>query len=321
VSELTSPELTGEWEHQLKQIEQRQLDADSFMHEIEKMTQAIVRRAKEYERDTVPGDYATLATPCPRCGGVVKENYRRFACTQCDFSIGKHPGGRTFEIPEVEELLQKRELGPLSGFISKMGRPFSALLRITDEHKLEFDFGQKDDESDEPVDFSGQTALGRCPKCGHGVFEHGMNYVCEKSVGPDKSCTFRSGKVILQQEIEPDQMRKLLAEGKTDLLTGFVSSRTNRKFKAYLVTQKDGKTGFEFEPRPEKPGKKTAGKTAAKTAEAGAVKTTAKKAAKKTAKKSASKSAAKKTAKTAAKKTAATAVSTVPNDLDDDPPF
>jgi len=321
VSELTSPELTGEWEHQLKQIEQRQLDADSFMHEIEKMTQAIVRRAKEYERDTVPGDYATLATPCPRCGGVVKENYRRFACTQCDFSIGKHPGGRTFEIPEVEELLQKRELGPLSGFISKMGRPFSALLRITDEHKLEFDFGQKDDESDEPVDFSGQTALGRCPKCGHGVFEHGMNYVCEKSVGPDKSCTFRSGKVILQQEIEPDQMRKLLAEGKTDLLTGFVSSRTNRKFKAYLVTQKDGKTGFEFEPRPEKPGKKTAGKTAAKTAEAGAVKTTAKKAAKKTAKKSASKSAAKKTAKTTAKKTAATAVSTVPNDLDDDPPF
>lgn len=286
VSELTSPELTGEWEHQLKQIEQRQLDADSFMRDIQEMTDVIVRRAKEYERDTVPGEYATLTTPCPKCGGVVKENYRRYACTQCDFSIGKHPGGRTFEVQEVEELLQKRELGPLSGFISKMGRPFAALLRITDEYKLEFDFGQKDDDSDTPVDFSGQTPLGACPKCGQGVYEHGMNYICEKAVGPEKSCTFRSGKVILQQEISPEQMRKLLTEGKTDLLTGFVSARTNRKFKAYLVTQKDGKTGFEFEPRPEKAGKKTA----------------AKKAAKKTAKKA----AAKKAAKTTAKKAAAT---------------
>ncbi len=330
VNELTSPELTGEWEHQLKQIEQRELDANSFMREIQDMTQAIVRRAKEYERDTVPGEYATLSTPCPKCGGVVKENYRRFACTQCDFSIGKHPGGRTFEIAEVEELLQKRELGPLSGFISKMGRPFAALLRITDEQKLEFDFGQKDDESDAPIDFSGQTPLGKCPKCAHGVYEHGMNYLCEKSVGPEKSCTFRSGKVILQQEIAPDQMRKLLAEGKTDLLTGFVSSRTNRKFKAFLVIQKDGKIGFEFEPRPEKPGKKTAAKTAAKAAatDVGDTATTtgvkkatkaAKKTAKKTAKKAASKTAAKKTVvrKTAAKSAAPTA----PDDLDDDPPF
>ncbi|MBN9401235.1 MAG: DNA topoisomerase III, partial [Burkholderiales bacterium] len=127
VNELTSPELTGEWEHQLKLIEQRKLDRESFMREIAQMTQVIVKRAKEYERDTVPGDYATLQTPCPKCGGVVKENYRRYACTACDFSIGKHPGGRTFEIAEVEELLEKRTLGPLTGFISKMGRPFAAV--------------------------------------------------------------------------------------------------------------------------------------------------------------------------------------------------
>ncbi|GAA0779136.1 DNA topoisomerase III [Castellaniella ginsengisoli] len=295
VNELTSPELTGEWEHQLKLIEQRQLDRESFMREIAQMTQVIVKRAKEYERDTVPGDYATLQVPCPKCGGVVKENYRRYACTACDFSIGKHPGGRTFEVPEVEELLTRRELGPLTGFISKMGRPFAAVLRITDEYKLEFDFGQRDDEDAEPVDFSGHTPLGACPKCGGRVFEHGMNYVCERAVGPEKSCTFRSGKVILQQEIPAAQMSKLLATGKTDLLDGFVSSRTNRKFKAFLVRQADGKVGFEFEPRPSKAGAKTAAKTATKTA--------AKPAAKKTA---AKKAAAKKTAvkKAAAKKAA-----------------
>jgi DNA topoisomerase-3 len=316
VNELTSPELTGEWEHQLKLIEQRQLDRESFMREIAQMTQVIVKRAKEYERDTVPGDYATLQTPCPKCGGVVKENYRRYACTACDFSIGKHPGGRTFEVSEVEELLEKRTLGPLTGFISKMGRPFAAVLRITDEFKLEFDFGQKEDEDTEAVDFSGQTPLGACPKCGGHVYEHGMNYVCEHSVGPNKTCTFRSGKVILQQEIPADQMTQLLSTGKTRLFDGFVSSRTNRKFKAYLVRQDDGKIGFEFEPRPAKAGAKaaTAGKAAGKAGPAktkAAVKTPAKTSAKTAAKTTkAAKAPAKSTAKagkTPARKTAATA--------------
>lgn len=333
VSELTSPELTGEWEQRLKQIEQRQLDRDEFMREIAQITQIIVKRAKEYERDTVPGDYATLSTPCPKCGGVVKENYRRYACTVCDFSIGKHPGGRTFEVPEVEALLKERTLGPLSGFISKMGRPFAALLRITDDYKLEFDFGQNDAENEEAVDFSGHTPLGACPKCGGRVFEHGMNYVCEKSVGPEKSCDFRSGKVILQQEIAAAQMQKLLADGKTDLLDGFVSSRTNRKFKAFLVKQANGKIGFEFEARPEKPGakktaaKKTASKTAAATTTEDASTTTSavkKTAAKKTAaKKTAAKKTATKASKTAVKKTAvkkATKAVAATAD-DDDPPF
>ncbi|MEI2416623.1 DNA topoisomerase III [Orrella sp. JC864] len=306
VAELTSPELTGEWEHKLKQIEQRQLDRDAFMREIAQMTQVIVKRAKEYDRDTVPGDYATLSTPCPKCGGVVKENYRRYACTNCDFSIGKHPGGRTFELPEVEELLAKREIGPLSGFISKMGRPFAAILKLDADCKLEFDFGQNDEQNDEPVDFSQSEPLGPCPKCSARVFEHGMSYVCEKSVGPQRSCDFRSGKVILQQEISRGQMAKLLAEGRTDLLDGFVSSRTNRKFKAYLSRQADGKIGFEFEPRPEKPGRKTpAGKAAGAVAGAPAGATAAKKA---PAKKAAAKKAAAKKApakKAAAKKAAA----------------
>jgi DNA topoisomerase-3 len=129
-----------------------------------------------------------------------------------------------------------------------------------------------------------------------------MSYVCEKSVGPEKTCDFRSGKVILQQEISREQMEKLLTDGRTDLLDGFVSSRTNRKFKAFLVRQPDGKIGFEFEPRPEKPGRAPA-KTAAKTA---AKKAPAKKAAvKKTATKTATKTAAKKAVKKAAPKKAA----------------
>lgn len=260
VEELTKPELTGEWEHKLAQMERGQMQRDAFMREIAAMTEAIVRRAKEFDRDSVPGDYATLTTPCPNCGGVVKENYHRFACTACDFSIGKHPGGRSFSLAEVEELLATKHLGPLTGFRSKMGRPFAAELKLAREGgqgqwKLEFDFGQADAsaEGGEAPDFSAQEPLGHCPKCGGRVFDAGSSYVCERAVGPQPACDFRSGRIILQQPIEPEQMRKLLADGRTDLLDGFVSSRTRRKFKAFLVRQPDGRVGFEFAPRPGAP--------------------------------------------------------------------
>ncbi|WP_423195299.1 MULTISPECIES: DNA topoisomerase III [unclassified Cupriavidus] len=336
VEELTQAELTGEWEHKLAQIERGRLKRDEFMREIAQMTQQIVKRAKEYDSDTIPGDYATLDTPCPQCGGQVKENYRRFACTACDFSISKIPGGRQFEIEEVEELLLKKEIGPLQGFRSKMGRPFAAILKLAKDDeghwKMEFDFGQSDDDNDgEPIDFSEQTPVGTCPKCGGSVYEHGMKYVCENAVGSAKSCDFTSGKIILQQEISREQIGKLLTDGRTDLLTGFKSSRTGRNFKAFLVKQPDGKIGFEFEVREPKAGAKgAAAKSAAKAgadndgaeaAPAKATRATARTAASKSAAakapakaptkaaaKTASKTPAKKVAaKTAARKTKATA--------------
>ncbi len=267
VSELTAPELTGEWEYKLAQMERGRLGREEFMREIAEMTRQIVERAKNYQLDTVPGDYATLAAPCPKCGAVVQETYKRFACTKCDFSITRIPGGRQLEVAEAEQLLREGTIGPLQGFRSRLGRPFAAILKLTPEHKLEFDFGQDGGEgSAEPVDFGDQQPVGPCPKCGAGVYEHGMSYVCEKSVGPARNCDFRSGKVILQQEVSREQMHKLLAEGRTDLLQGFVSARTRRGFKAFLVRGADGKIGFEFEPRPAR-----AGKGARATAEAGTV--------------------------------------------------
>jgi DNA topoisomerase III len=251
VAELTMPELTGEWEHKLAQMERGRLDRDAFMSEIAEMTRHMVERAKGYGPTDVPGDYVTLAEPCPRCGGVAKENYRRFACTACDWSITKAPSSRLFAAAEVEQLIREKTIGPLQGFRSKLGRPFAAILKLVEpDWKMEFDFGQSelDAANETPVDFSDQQAVGACPKCAASVYEHGMSYVCEKSVGPDRSCDFRSGKVILQQPIERAQMEKLLGTGRTDLLDAFVSSRTRRRFKAFLVRQPDGKVGFEFQP-------------------------------------------------------------------------
>lgn len=166
------------------------------MQQIQAMTEKLVKKAKEYDRDTVPGDYATLSTPCPNCGGVVKENYRRYGCTGsdgqgagCGFSFTKSPAGRTFETAEAEQLLRDRRLGPLDGFRSKAGWPFVAEVTIVrDEeggnYKLEFDFGDDaaSEDTGELVDFASQQSLGPCPKCGAPVFEHGSNYVCAKAV-------------------------------------------------------------------------------------------------------------------------------------------
>jgi DNA topoisomerase-3 len=180
--------------------------------------------------------------------------------------------------------------------------------------KLEFDFGddKKNEETGEIVDFSASESLGACPKCGSPVHERGSNFVCSKTVPteaqPTPSCDFKSGKIILQQPVEREQMTKLLATGKTDLLDKFVSMRTRRSFKAFLAwNAEENKVSFEFEPRVSKyPPRKTKtpfGKAApAKAAGKTAAKTTAKTAAAKTAKAPAKK-AAKSAAKSAAVKT------------------
>lgn len=262
ITELSSPELTGEWEYKLARMEKGELSRAEFMQHIMAMTREIVERAKTYDSDTIPGDFGLLQTPCPKCGGLIRETYKKFQCSDCDYSLWKIVAGRQFEPHEIETLLSTGRVGPLLGFRNKMGRAFNAEIRLNDDKLPEFDFGQpREGEAAEAPDFSAQTSLGACPKCGSGVYEHGSTYVCEKSVGPEKQCDFRSGKVILQQPIEPEQMQKLLSTGKTDLLRLFVSSRTHRKFSAMLVWDaKAGKVGFEFEPRAPKTPKATAAK-------------------------------------------------------------
>ena len=289
VEELSKPELTGEWEYKLAQMEHGKLGRAEFMSQIAEMTKHIVRKAKEYDHATVPGDYATLETPCPNCGGVVKENYRRYTCTGkdgngegCGFTFGKTPGGRTFELAEVEQFLRDKKIGPLEGFRSKAGWPFTAelALKFNEEEKnwkLEFDFGNEADETGELVDLSGLEPLGPCPKCGGRVFELGSNYICEKAVRTEAqsepSCDFKSRKIILQQPVPREQMVKLLETGKTDLLDKFVSMRTRRPFKAFLKWDAEaGKVNFEFTPSKYPRKERPAGAqrpAAAKTATAG----------------------------------------------------
>ena len=213
--------------------------------------------------------FATLKTPCPKCGATVQENYRKFQCQSCDFAIWRVMSGRELAPEEVEELIEKRAVGPLTGFRSRMGRPFAGALKLSAEMKAEFDFGHGEDRRNgeaEAPDFSAQEPLGACPKCGARVFQQPVAYVCEKSVGAERSCDFRSGRVILQRSIEREQMLKLLSTGKTDLLHRFISKK-GRPFSAFLVRGTDGKVGFEFAPRAAKRVSATPSRSAVRSSE------------------------------------------------------
>ena len=263
IPELISPELTGEWEYRLNEMEHGKLSRPEFMRGIEDMTRHIVERAKAHESETVPGDYVTLKTPCPKCSGVIKENYKKFQCQECDFALWRILSGRQFEPAEIEELIKTKQIGPLQGFRSRLGKPFAANIKLTPELKVEFDFGQQQGDADAaPVDFSSQESLGPCPKCGKPVYMHGLAYMCEGAAANPRTCDFRSGQIILQRPIESAQMKKLLNEGRTDLLQRFISKK-GRPFSAYLVKGPDGKVGFEFAPRAAKAPPKTSAKTKA----------------------------------------------------------
>ncbi|MEP6664153.1 MAG: topoisomerase C-terminal repeat-containing protein, partial [Verrucomicrobiota bacterium] len=147
----------------------------------------------------------------------------------------------------------------LPKFISKKtGRAFKAYLVLKDG-KTAFEFepraaktksakAKKSDAPFEKIDFTGQTPVGKCPKCRGKIFESATDYICEKSQNESKPCRFKIGKEILGQKIEPEQATKLLASGKTDLLKEFIS-KAGKTFPAHLVMDEKGKVTFDFPPR------------------------------------------------------------------------
>jgi DNA topoisomerase-3 len=233
-------------------MQQGKLSRKKFMAEIVAMTEHIVGQAKNFEHDTIPGDFGAIAAACPKCGGEVHENYKKFQCQACDFAFWKILAGRQLEKHEAEALIEKREIGPLDGFRSRQGRLFSANLILNKEFAIEFSWGDSaNDEDGAGPDFTGQESLGPCPKCQARVFETPNAYTCEKAVGAARTCDFRSGRMILKRPIAREEMMKLLETGKSPLLEKFISKK-GRPFSAFLVRQPDGKIGFEFEERAEK---------------------------------------------------------------------
>jgi DNA topoisomerase-3 len=244
IQSLTSPEMTGEWEFKLKQMEQGGIPRPQFMEEIRRFTEDIVEKAKNFGGDSVEGQFTDLEAMCPKCGeGVFKESYKAYECKACGMLVWKNMAGRELEREEVKTLLEKGSVGPLEGFRSKLGRPFSAPVKLDADFKQTFDFGDAANGA-QNLDFSVLPAIAPCPACKTGtVHDTGTAYQCSNT----GKCKFRMGKTICQREIPHEQLMKLIENGKTDLIPRFISKK-GKPFSAFLKLEGD-KVGFEFEPR------------------------------------------------------------------------
>lgn len=263
---LTQPALTGEWEFKLKQMERGRLSRDAFMQEIRQLTSDIVAKVKGHQGEEIKGDFKPLEVKCPRCAHTpLAETFRNYKCESCGLTIWKTIASRELERHEVAQLLTEGKVGPLDNFRNKFGRTFSATVKLDrDEWKATFDF-EKDDSAENaaPPVWVNPDPVGKCRCCETGqVFEAENAFICDQV--QEKKCAFRMGKTILKRQVPRTEVARMLSEGKTNLIPGFVSARTGRTFKAFLVLNPDGKVGFEFAPRAEKPakGKKPAEKGA-----------------------------------------------------------
>src|SRR5439155_1219828 len=270
VPELTSPELTGEWEFRLREIEHRKLTRDAFMRDIRELTNDIVGKAKHFHPDEHMPDSEPLGK-CPKCGGRVFELGMSYICENsvgpektCDFRSGKVILQRPIDHDQMKKLLATGKTDLLERFISRKGRPFKAFLVLTDKKDVGFEFenpdpkAKKERKPKEPtakIDFTGKEPVGECPVSGGKVLDTDTAYICEHSQADRKRCKFKLSKTILGRDIPKEQAQKLLSAGKTDLLDSFISKR-GRPFSAYLKLE-EGKIGFEF---PEKTAQPSEGK-------------------------------------------------------------
>jgi DNA topoisomerase-3 len=236
--------MTGEWEFKLKQMESGGMPRPQFMDEIRRFTEEIVDKAKNFSGEAVEGQFVDLDAKCPKCGETgFKESYKAYECKSCAHLIWKNMAGRELEREEVKGLVENGRIGPLEGFRSKLGRPFSAVVKLDPEFKQTFDFGDSL-ESAQALDFSALPVIGPCPACKAGnIHDTGNAFQCS-NVG---KCKLRMGKTICQREIPREQVIKILETGKTDLIPRFISKK-GKPFSAFLKLEGE-RIVFEFEPR------------------------------------------------------------------------
>jgi DNA topoisomerase-3 len=276
IARLTSPELTGEIEHRLLEVERGERAASDFMDEITSYACEIVDKAKVFEYEDLY-DTTTPLGDCPNCGRPVFELAWFYRCKEepdvsreddCPMRFWKDTSGRYLDRHSVEVLLREGKTGTLDGFTARNGRTYKGFIEVDrEEWKLvvrSLGYNEGEGVSDQ-VEYEVNTdPLGRCPfeeDCS--IIETPTQFICQRQQkdekGADneersKNCGFVFPRTVCKREITREEATVYLRDGKTDLLEEF-TSRFGRPFSATLVLKKNGRHGFEFPPRKARGGK------------------------------------------------------------------
>lgn len=270
VQDLKSPELTGQWEAKLRQIEAGRLDPQRFMAEITQYTQQIVAG----QPGTAVDENAW--GPCPRCGRPVIQGKRAFGCSAwrdgCTFVLEPVYGDRQLAPSEIRQLLQRRAL--LEPFPSTAGEP--TILALTDTGQLtEIAVPASGQQTGRPArgrKIPGRTrkpptkkrsraaegagaepgkaektdaaseSLGACPLCGQPVIEQKKSFSCS---GWRDGCPLVIWKTMAGKRITAKTAKELIRSSQTAMLKGF-KSKAGKPFSARLRLV-EGQVKFEFE--------------------------------------------------------------------------
>ncbi|MEJ7781456.1 MAG: DNA topoisomerase 3 [Solirubrobacteraceae bacterium] len=144
---LTSPDLTGDWEKRLGEIERGEDSRERFMADIAKFAGATVTELDAKLKDVrIPR--ANLG-PCPVCGHDIMENRKGYSCwgredPGCGFVIWKSKAGKQLPAAAAKELIRTgRTEKPVTGFKGRSGRSFRARLALQQNEegkwRVEFD--------------------------------------------------------------------------------------------------------------------------------------------------------------------------------------
>jgi DNA topoisomerase III len=144
---LTSPNLTGDWEHRLTKIETGEDSREAFMGDIVKFTEETVGELDAKLKDVrIPR--ANLG-PCPVCGRDIIENRKGYSCWSrddpgCGFVIWKGKAGKQLPISVARELIRTgRTEKAVTGFKGRSGKSFRARLALQQSEdgkwRVEFD--------------------------------------------------------------------------------------------------------------------------------------------------------------------------------------
>ena len=145
---LTSPSMTGDWEHRLGRIEAGEESRERFMQDIAAFARETVGVLDE-KLKSVRVPRANLG-PCAVCGRDIVENRKGFSCWSredpgCGFVIWKSKAGKTLPIAVAKELIATgRTEKPVTGFKGRSGRSFRARLALmqTEDGKWRVEFDE-----------------------------------------------------------------------------------------------------------------------------------------------------------------------------------
>ncbi len=251
---LAKPDMTGDWEYKLRQMEFGRYNRDQFMAEIVEVTKGIVDRTKNFNEEE-DGDVRETDIVSPSDGKPLLETLRTYRSQDGNITVYKVTSGRRLEEAEIRELVTAGEIGPIDGFVSaRTGKHFPAKLKLVDngepgKKKVELDFGQKEE------DLGSLDPFWTDPKTGQELCEDATNFVLREKDGEEWKRVFRVGRIMCQKEVTRDQAIQMVETGKTELIKGFISKR-GRPFDAHLL-KAGNRVRWEFPPREAKPGAKT----------------------------------------------------------------